>query len=246
MSFEAIPDEAYPGDVITLKWSTTGNHVSICPIYQSIYDAPCIEGGGSGEASVTIPARYRNLAQYVLRANPEASGPSATVDVTLHCPDAWFFDNPPHTCAKSLAVTTPAAYQLFEHGFMIWLEWDHIIYVFFDDSQPANGMPPTAQALDEWKPGDPESDPSIVPPAGFYQPVRGFGLAWRTKDNVRSRLGWATAAESGYQTPYQCDAIRTAFNSPGYFHCYFRDVAGRVIEFRNDGWGSGWKFWEGP
>jgi hypothetical protein len=168
------------------------------------------------------------------------------VTITLRCPDQWFFASPPDTCAASPAATINAAYQPFEHGFMIWTETDHIIGVFFDDSQPLSVRPPMVQATDEWKQGDPESDPAIVPPNGFYQPVRGFGLVWRTKDNIRNWLGWATAPETAYQTPFQCDAIRTSFNSTGSRYCYIKEPSGRVIEFSHDGWGSEWRFWGMP
>jgi hypothetical protein len=46
-----------------------------------------------------------------------------------------------------------------------------------------------------------ESDPSIVPPEGYYQPVRGFGKLWR--EELRSALGWALAPERSYTAQYQ-------------------------------------------
>ena len=45
--------------------------------------------------------------------------------------------------------------------------------------------------------GQPESDPAIVAPWGYYQPIRGFGKVWREEPGVRDRLGWGTEKERG-------------------------------------------------
>jgi hypothetical protein len=46
-------------------------------------------------------------------------------------------------------------------------------------------------------------DESLRPPHGFDQPVRGFGLLWRTTEEVRDRLGWASDSEVGARTAVQ-------------------------------------------
>jgi hypothetical protein len=56
---------------------------------------------------------------------------------------------------------------------------------------------------DSWREGDLVWDTGIVPPAGFYQPVRGFGLVWREEAGVRDVLGWATAEESSFSAAFQ-------------------------------------------
>jgi hypothetical protein len=56
---------------------------------------------------------------------------------------------------------------------------------------------------DTWREGDPSSDPAIIPPAGLYQPVRGFGKVWRERFGVRQALGWATAEEVGFSAIIQ-------------------------------------------
>jgi hypothetical protein len=82
---------------------------------------------------------------------------------------------------------------------MLWNKAEDWIYVLFDD-----GLQPAFRTfLDKWDEGQPESDPSIVPPAGLYQPVRGFGLVWREEPGVRDRLGWAVDEEQGYPTAIQ-------------------------------------------
>jgi len=89
-----------------------------------------------------------------------------------------------------------AAQQPFEHGFMLWLEPSQSIYVFFNAEVGHSYRLYT----DKFKEGDPESDPSLEPPVGLHQPIRGFGLIWRTDPTVRDQLGWATAPETGFDT----------------------------------------------
>ena len=61
-----------------------------------------------------------------------------------------------------------------------------------------------------------------MPPPGYYQPVRGFGLVWREQPNVRDRLGWALAPEAGFETAVQ----HTSY--PKYNHTYLRALDGNV------------------
>ncbi len=117
-----------------------------------------------------------------------------SVQRALGCPQ----DFPPFD--KELAVQS--AYQTFEHGTMLWISrttftQERIIYAFFDDG--------TFQQFDDtWREGQPPNA-GLTPPAGLYEPQRGFGKVWRegTGARVRERLGWATAAEKGAAGAYQ-------------------------------------------
>jgi len=98
----------------------------------------------------------------------------------------------------------PAAFQPFERGLMIWRGDRKRIWIAAccTSTIPLGGR--WLSFEDAFVDGMPESDPSIVPPGGLYQPVRGFGLVWRTLRDysyggtVRDLLGWATAPEQGY------------------------------------------------
>jgi hypothetical protein len=70
----------------------------------------------------------------------------------------------------------------------------------YDDDQYG---PRWAVYVDEWIEGEPEDDPTIIPPTGLYQPARGFGLVWRQRPDVRDRLGWAIDQETGFSTIIQ-------------------------------------------
>jgi hypothetical protein len=56
---------------------------------------------------------------------------------------------------------------------------------------------------DPWREGMAEKPCALTPPAGYQQPVRGFGTLWCTHSAVRDELGWATAPERGFRGVFQ-------------------------------------------
>ena len=122
----------------------------------------------------------------------------AEIELNVQCAHAWVPElaGAMGDRCPDAAQTTWAAQQPFQNGFMIWLEYNQTIYIFYD-----LGDPPTyATYPNTFEEGDPERDPGITPPSGLLQPIRGFGKVWREQPEVRSRLGWATASESGFET----------------------------------------------
>lgn len=90
-----------------------------------------------------------------------------------------------------VAESIPAAYQPFERGSMIWNGRSGTIVVLYDDG--------TWQSFeDTFEEGEAEFDPSLTPPGGAEQPIRGFGKLWRQTEAVQNRLGWALVEERGY------------------------------------------------
>ncbi|MCA9988687.1 MAG: hypothetical protein KDE59_30480 [Anaerolineales bacterium] len=138
---------------------------------------------------------------------PASSGPAAS------CNTAYFFEPAPAGCPRFPAQLAEAAVQQFEHGRMIWLpngdlSGGALIYVLYD-----NGMYDVF--VDEWQSGDVELDETLVVPAGFFQPVRGFGLVWREQPGVKNALGWALAPETGQELTWQ-DAQPTELEAVRY------------------------------
>ncbi len=86
-------------------------------------------------------------------------------------------------------ITTGGAYQQFENGTMVWRQDTSQIYVFFNDGT-------WRSFADTFKEGDRESDPTLLPPGGKLQPIRGFGKVWRDHEGLRDKLGWAVAKET--------------------------------------------------
>jgi hypothetical protein len=99
-------------------------------------------------------------------------------------------------CPRGQSLQISAAWELFERGEMLWRGDLHQIYVLRQ-----SGM--WAVYDDLWRDGDMQWDAAIVPPDGFMQPVRGFGLVWRQQAGVRDDLGWATASEATFDAAFQ-------------------------------------------
>jgi hypothetical protein len=155
----------------------------------------------------------------------------ASVQIEWACEHGYFFSPAPERCPLGPVVATWAAEQLFERGRMIWLDTEGAIYVFYDVD--ANDSTVVERFDDSWAPGELESDPTIVAPAGLYQPVRGFGQVWR-EEQVRGRLGWALAPEQGFETLLQHEHHEgSSSGAPSYL----QTIDGRVIWWFHSSWG---------
>lgn len=220
LSFTANVSIADPGDTITLSWETS--HATTITLYHlfggvfgSFWDvAP------TGSMTYTISSGSRNSESFALYAsNNDFPYDSAGLTLPLTCPFIWFFTPAPDVCPQEAALLSASAEQQFERGVMLWVGEEEMIYVLFDDTIYTDGW---AAFVDTWQDGDLVDDPSIVPPPGFYQPQRGFGLVWRDQPQIRDRLGWALAAEVGGDTAVQ----RTSYYK--YNHYYFKALDNNV------------------
>ena len=120
-------------------------------------------------------------------------------------------------------ATIRAAYVPFEHGIMFWVENRNEIFVLINGASPLEGTYSTY--MDTWREGMPETDPNITPDAGFFQPTRNFGQAWRTYPGVRDSLGWGTAETTNYTALVVQDNNKVILSGPD----------NRVYEFAEDG-----------
>jgi hypothetical protein len=97
-------------------------------------------------------------------------------------------------CPLNQAHTHEAATQGFERGALLWRIKPDQVYVMYNSGQlefyPMSAYPESVRQ------NPPGGDPSINPPAGFQQPVRGFGLIWRDNPQVREGVGWALEGEN--------------------------------------------------
>jgi hypothetical protein len=210
LSFTVDRAKAQPGESVTLSWATTGGESAW------LDEGICCANNG-GDETLSVPPNgslvvkleavvERDTLNFLFEVRNASGAASAQQHVDLPCPDTYFFSLPGLTlaCPASAPVYTPAAEQLFEHGRMIWLQSTGAIYVLYGNGTPKPaGQPPDGfvQYQDTWKEGEPENDPSLTPPAGLYQPVRGFGKVWRTSE--QNNLGWALSPEQGFQAVVQ-------------------------------------------
>jgi len=172
------------------------------------------------------------LALVLIVAACQGPPPTMVVLVVTATPDAnaaaeATSDLPPETEASPMATATPTeilptplpsltptldprptattgqiqvAEQVFEHGRMFWIQPREQIWILFDDGQ---GKGVWSVYEDTFQDGEPESDPSIVPPADKYQPLRGFGKLWRETPDIMNRLGFGVTPEFGYVSNYE-------------------------------------------
>ncbi len=118
-------------------------------------------------------------------------------------------------CPTEVEKSIWAGEELFQGGSMFWRQDSLYIYVLYNNGT-WTGYP------DTWTSSEPEWDVSIVAPAGYYQPKRGFGKVWRNNDAVRTGEGWATTEERGFTGSVQqfTNGLMFWSNTRGIFVLY--------------------------
>jgi hypothetical protein len=228
--FTTDAETVRPGDNVTLFWSIRG--ASTAQIYRVNAQNERIwrwDVNTAGKITVATRPEDRDVARFLLVGQGRGAEVEQPLLIPVECSEVWFFDPPPETCPAAPPQLSPQAEQTFEHGRMIWVAAQDRIYVVFED-----GLRPTwAQYPDEFTEGDPDLDESLVAPPGLQQPVRGFGLIWRSNPRVRDRLGWATTPEVAFEGMFQADSIE-----PSVATLYLRARDGSIIalDALNDEW----------
>jgi len=194
-SFTADRASIVEGETVNVTWQATGGTEAYI---MWMGGAGLMDGLGNLDPDGGTAAIAPKRGPVVLQVRNNVGTTEAQLALTIACANAWVSELAPAMEGKCPhpAEIGWAAQQPFEHGFMLWLQPSNAIYVFFDNY----GGHSYRVYTDNFKEGDPESDPNLTPPAGLLQPVRGFGLVWRTYPEVRDNLGWATAPESGFET----------------------------------------------
>lgn len=192
-----------PGDNVTLFWSTRGAQQT--RIFRVNADGERLyrwDVNTAGKLTVSTRSGERDVARFVLEAQSGESLVEQPLLIPLRCPETWFFEPAPEACPAAPYQFSQQAEQIFERGRMIWVEAQDRIYVIFEDGR----APQWAQYPDNFGEGDPDRDESRVPPSGLVQPIRGFGLVWRSVTRVEERLGWAVGPEVAFEGAIQMDS----------------------------------------
>jgi hypothetical protein len=235
--FDVEIEDIPTGKRLTFAWQTTGAaEVTIWSgtkhRFPDAWEGP---PNGSLVKELTF-TYYRNPSMTLVAYDAGGDSVSKWVVVEWPCEYDYFFPADIARCPSGEADATWAAEQPFEHGRMIWLEevgsgaLARVIFVLYEDGQ-------FALYEDTWTEGLPESDPSIVPPAGLYQPIRGFGKVWRETTGVWDKLGWATAPEQGFDTMFQAQIAESIGAT-----AFLRALDGKIV--RVSGWDVGTGSWE--
>ncbi len=125
---------------------------------------------------------------------PPTTPPARVCEVPLDPQFAAIFDSGALGCPTAATSIVWAAYERFERGAMLWRSDTNLTYILYGDGT--------------WGPSNETWDGREVPwrgdpPAGLFRPERGFGYVWGARDDVFTRLGWATMPEKGF-----CAAIQ--------------------------------------
>jgi hypothetical protein len=241
LSFTVLVEEIADGKRLTFTWQTTGATRATIISGTSHRFPQRWEVGPNGTREVELESTVYNNPDMILIAYDSLGNEvSETIQADWPCEYNYFFEPVPEACPVYAPSETWAAEQPFENGRMIWLEevrgetfvTQRQILVLYNDGS-------YEQYQDTWTEGEAESAPSIVPPAGLYQPVRGFGKLWRETSGMRDKLGWATVPEQGFDTQWQ---LRIQESLPSV--AYVRIFDSRVIEIAGWGWATGgsWEF----
>ncbi|NLX10754.1 MAG: hypothetical protein GXY36_13940 [Chloroflexi bacterium] len=167
---------------------------------------PTSESGEGG------PADIPTLVPYVFDAAPGGSAisgggvvpPSSGGSGACSVPVAPAFANAYNTnpsvpqrlgCPITGGMAIELVTQPFERGEMYWRSTRQI-YALAHNGQ-------FWQLADSWEEGMPSDDPAFAAPSGLIQPVRGFGLAWRSNQPVRDALGWGLLHETPFGSTWQ-------------------------------------------
>jgi len=219
-----------PGENVTLFWSVEGvDRARIFRVDETGERLSRWDVMGEGQLTVATRPQDRDVARFLLTAQIGATEIEQLLQIPLRCVDMWFFDPPPDACAAAPAEITMQAEQTFERGRMVWVEaLDRVYAVFEDGLQPGWAMYP-----DEFNEGDPERDESLVPPPGLEQPIRGFGLVWRSNPRVQDRLGWATSPEVPFEGMMQSDSADLGL---GTLYLRLRDGGILALDARTNEW----------
>jgi hypothetical protein len=137
----------------------------------------------------TVAPGVTPQATTALPPSPTAPPPTRVCAVPLDPQFAANFDPGVLGCPIAPTGIVWAAYEGFERGAMLWRSDTNLSYILFGDGA-------WAPSNETWNGQEPSSRGE--PPAGFYRPERGFGYIWGVRDDVFTRLGWATMPEKGF------------------------------------------------
>ncbi len=231
LSFVSTAYEVDSQEAFTLTWETSGGETRLCTIPLVIIECEPVPASGSQAHVGGIPGRDLWYALVIGSGLGEAR---SEIAVATRCLESWHeawavAEGNLGACPSTPYTPSAGAVQRFEHGLMIWLAASQEIFVFCD---AARSSATYLRVADAWKEGMPDRDPELVPPAGSYQPVRGFGLVWRNEvldgQPLREELGWAIEPESAFETAIQCALTQTKWGRSE--NCYLLGPNRKVYE----------------
>lgn len=224
--FRIEPPNPAPGQIATIFWNVSNarsveiqvgsgfianllaepvTDPSNLDLLQVFYDLPVV-----GQLQVQMPPRSCITELPIsLSANTlESNGVPADSFSVTYPPYQWLFDanalEVENECPRG-AMQGRLVEQRFQNGWMIESEATGVVYFMIEFSTQYSDY--GWIALNDFDPAiDPVSDPSLIPPAGFGQPINAIGKVWRENQLIRDELGWAVGdpiTHYGYSQTYR-------------------------------------------
>lgn len=232
--FTPTPTTVSPGGSVTLAWASTGaTQATVFRVNSDGSFGQSWDVDMTGTLTVSASASS-GTEDFVLRIGDGVNVKEAEASITISgtCAQDWFFSQSLPSACPTAEISTLAAEQEFEDGWIYWMSTTGKVYVLYED-----GFDPEWDIYnDTWTSGEPETDSSLTPPSSnLQQPERGIGKVWRTNSEVKDRLGWALDDELGYTAQFQ----QESGSSPGFV--YFTDPGDILVrlESRGDTWRFG-------
>lgn len=234
--FVANPEDAAAGEDVQLFWAAElASEAFIYRLTSTGEPGTTWEVGLEGEFTVTVQDSGRQEI-YVLAVTNGSEIVEEEIAIGVGCGTyEWFFDPAPADgCPSSNGLEQTVVFQQFERGRMFRFSDGNEIVVLFDEPTTIEATDNIAwiSVQDTWTDAEPAEDPAIIPPAGLFQPTRGFGKVWRETPGLRDLLGWGTGPQSEYTATYQRVSI------DGQQQIYFTDDARQVLTLVPNG--QGW------
>ena len=197
LTLDVTPQVAPRGSDVVITWNMLGVDVALVEVYDTADNSFITSQTGlalNASTSVTVPNLIQGdlrIIVYGARVLDTAPTPeyqkvvqrSAVVEVQD---------------TTDATVTSYAAYQSFQRGFMIWRADNESVYVFYGTDGSTGGTY-SLFPINSYRylPDNPFTD---APPSGLIKPINGFGRVWGHNQAVRNTLGWATENERGFNT----------------------------------------------
>jgi hypothetical protein len=153
-------------------------------------------------------------------ASPTSVAPNlspVTFPTAQVCQVAFFWGIRSGVCPKAAAVQAPAAFQVYDGGYMLWEQVTGNVYALYNGG---TGRQIDQAIIADW----PEIQVQTTPPPNHVYPIRGFGRVWQHEKDIRAALGWPLGLEQAYTTQYQLAGTPAQYT-------YIALPNGQVIEF---------------
>ncbi len=198
LTFDYSQQTAPRGADITFAWTMAGVDVALVEAYDTFDNSFITSQTGlalNGGTSVTIPNGIRgDMRVIVYGARIIGSGPAATYQKLVQRSTVIEVRDP-----ADQTISSYAAYQSYQLGFMIWRADNESVYVFYA-SDGSTGGRYSVYPISSYR-GLPDNPiPGDPPSVGLVRPINAFGRIWGNNPAVRNSIGWAIESERGYTT----------------------------------------------